>query len=291
MRLSHSSSPSMLLSKAASRSFMDRNPRPGAALPCRKARPCLPLGGVLRPRIVHSALNSPSESGENGQEPAGPTPAVPQDTAAPLSGPTAAAPAEPLQASARELSTIAASPEASNASGTSSKTKVASTAVAAGEGPSPVADPSIEAAEAALRSFARAAAEVFKLTVLLPLKYLVFAPLGWMFARLGLLAVNPGDVINRLEAANKSSQVDAAKVAEVLRVLNRHHPDAVVEVSEVVTGLLHPCLCGSLACANWIFLPRAQQLLRTNNLGTFSSNIDNSLFLCSLWSRVGCCTL
>ena len=93
-------------------------------------------------------------------------------------------------------------------------------------------DPSIEAAEAALRGFARAAAEIFKLSIVLPLRYLVLAPLGWALTRLGVLAVNPKDVLNRLEAANASAKLDADKVAEVFSALNRHHPQAVVEFVE-----------------------------------------------------------
>lgn len=93
-------------------------------------------------------------------------------------------------------------------------------------------DPSIEAAEAALRGFARAAVEIFKLTILLPMRYMVLAPLGWALTRLGVLAVNPKDVLNRMETANVSSRLEADKVAEILGTLNRHHPQAVVQFVE-----------------------------------------------------------
>lgn len=92
-------------------------------------------------------------------------------------------------------------------------------------------DPAVEAAEAALRAFWAAAGEIFKLAVLLPLRYLVLAPLGWMLTRLGLLAVNPGEVLERLETANNASPVQPAELAAVLRSLNRHHSKAVAEVS------------------------------------------------------------
>ena len=86
--------------------------------------------------------------------------------------------------------------------------------------------------EAALQSFFKACLEIFKLAVLLPLRYVVFAPLGWILSRLGLMSVNPNDIINRLESANALSPVEAHKVASALRTLNRHYPNAVVDFVE-----------------------------------------------------------
>ena len=83
-----------------------------------------------------------------------------------------------------------------------------------------------------MQRFFAAVSEVFKLTVLLPFRYLVLTPLMWALTRLGLLAVNPTDVVNRMEAANAAEPLDAARIAAVLRTLNRHHPRAVVEVRE-----------------------------------------------------------
>ena len=74
--------------------------------------------------------------------------------------------------------------------------------------------------------------EVLKLTVWLPIKFLFLEPLRWALTRLGLLAINPTQAIERLETANKASPVSAAQVTEVLKALNRHHPDAVVDFVE-----------------------------------------------------------
>lgn len=74
--------------------------------------------------------------------------------------------------------------------------------------------------------------EVLKLTVWLPIKFLILEPLRWALTRLGLLAINPAQTIERLETTNKAKPVTAAQVTEVLRALNRHHPDAVVDFVE-----------------------------------------------------------
>jgi ATP-dependent metalloprotease len=74
--------------------------------------------------------------------------------------------------------------------------------------------------------------EVLKLTVWLPIKFLFLEPLRWALTRLGLLAINPAQTIERLESTNKAKPVTAAQVTEVLRALNRHHPDAVVDFVE-----------------------------------------------------------
>jgi len=90
-------------------------------------------------------------------------------------------------------------------------------------------DPRIVAAETALLNLYKASAEIFKLVILLPLRYVVMMPLGWALTRLGVLAVDPQEVLKRLEEANSASKVEADKVAAVLRSLNRHHSQAVVE--------------------------------------------------------------
>jgi ATP-dependent metalloprotease len=90
-------------------------------------------------------------------------------------------------------------------------------------------DPRVIAAEEALLNLYKASAEIFKLVVLLPLRYLVLMPLGWALTRLGIWAIDPEDVLKRLEEANSASKLKADDVATVLRSLNRHHPQAVVD--------------------------------------------------------------
>lgn len=90
-------------------------------------------------------------------------------------------------------------------------------------------DPRIVAAEAALLNLYKASAEIFKLVILLPLRYVVMMPLGWALTRLGVLSVDPQEVLKRLEEANSASKLEADKVAAVLRSLNTHHSQAVVE--------------------------------------------------------------
>ena len=46
-------------------------------------------------------------------------------------------------------------------------------------------------------------------------------PLGWALTRLGVLAVDPHDILKRLEEANAASKLEADKVAAVLRTLNK----------------------------------------------------------------------
>jgi len=101
-------------------------------------------------------------------------------------------------------------------------------------------DPRIIAAEKALLNLYKASAEIFKLVILLPLRYIVMMPLGWALTRLGVLAVDPQEVLKRLEEANSSSKLEADKVAAVLRSLNRHHSQAVVNFVDSKGLLVRP---------------------------------------------------
>eukprot|EP00887_Chlorella_sp_A99_P000884 scaffold5.g884.t1 len=127
--------------------------------------------------------------------------------------------------------------EASAAAGEASTSGVTA-AEGAGEAPALTDEEKLAAALsqrgalAALGAVGSALGEVFRLLVVLPLRLLVLAPLAWVLGKLGLLALRPQEVIARLEEANEQGQLDADKLAAVLRALSTQHPAAVVEFFE-----------------------------------------------------------
>jgi hypothetical protein len=67
-------------------------------------------------------------------------------------------------------------------------------------------------------------------TVRVLLRLLLVEPLSWVLNRSGLLAVRAADVISQLEKANQVAPLEPDRLAAALHILNKHHPQATVEV-------------------------------------------------------------
>ena len=56
-------------------------------------------------------------------------------------------------------------------------------------------------------------------------------PCDHVDAQVGLLTINPTETLAHLELVNKRSRIPASDLADMLRELNKHHPETVVAVS------------------------------------------------------------
>lgn len=63
------------------------------------------------------------------------------------------------------------------------------------------------------------------------------------FFQVGLVADPPSEVFARLEAANQRERVSADALAAALKGLNKAHPEAVVQVSTLLTDLFTRAAC------------------------------------------------
>lgn len=71
--------------------------------------------------------------------------------------------------------------------------------------------------------------DIARLSILLPLKYLIVMPLLWTLSRLKDGLKSPEAVLEELKA-NKEGSLDAATVARVFKTVGRSSPDLVVKV-------------------------------------------------------------
>ena len=142
---------------------------------------------------------------------------------------------EPQAEDSASIDSLAASPAAvqledGSSSSLQQQQPASSTAAAAVDDATVPTAPSAAPASAlaALAALLRIGGDTLRLL----LHLLVVEPLAWVLNRSGLLAIRAADLVATLEKANRVAPLEADRLAAALRVLNKHHPQATVEVSE-----------------------------------------------------------
>ncbi|KAL6771701.1 FTSH11 [Auxenochlorella protothecoides x Auxenochlorella symbiontica] len=134
--------------------------------------------------------------------------------------------------SASSIASSAASPSVASdpgavASTTSSPTAASAPTDTAGADPAPA--PSRHPAVMLAAALAAGVSELARLTLLVPLRWLLLSAVRWVLARTGLLALNARREFRLLEVANAAGRLDGRQVAAVMAHVSRQQPEVTVE--------------------------------------------------------------
>ncbi|KFM24914.1 ATP-dependent zinc metalloprotease FTSH 11, chloroplastic/mitochondrial [Auxenochlorella protothecoides] len=134
--------------------------------------------------------------------------------------------------SASSIASSAASPSVASdpgavASTTSSPTAASAPTDTAGADPAPA--PSRHPAVMLAAALAAGVSELTRLTLLVPLRWLLLSAVRWVLARTGLLALNARREFRLLEVANAAGRLDGRQVAAVMAHVSRQQPEVTVE--------------------------------------------------------------